>query len=307
MINRNLSSEWLVSDEFKNQRIDYFLKKKIPNLSFPMICTLLRKGIIKINKKKVKNNYTLQEGDIIFSKINLTQNNILKKHNPKKSKDYLKKLIIYQNNDYYIINKPAGLAVQGGTKVNFNLDLILDDIQSKREFRPRLVHRLDRETSGILIISKNIQSANFFGSLFKERKIEKKYFAIVHGKLKKNQDQINNPIITKNKVYESLTKYKVLAIQNDKSFVIIKPFTGRKHQIRKHFFEIGNPIIGDSKYFLKNKKNDTIKNLFLHSYSVRFTDSEGKLRYFKADFPAYFKDIIELFGFKNFGRIENII
>ena len=78
MINRNLSSEWLVSDEFKNQRIDYFLKKKIPYLSFPIICTLLRKGIIKINKKKVKNNYTLQEGDIIFSKINLTQNNILK-------------------------------------------------------------------------------------------------------------------------------------------------------------------------------------------------------------------------------------
>ena len=116
-----------------------------------------------------------------------------------------------------------------------------------------------------LIISKNIQSANFFGSLFKERKIEKKYFAIVHGKLKKNQDQINNPIITKNKVYESLTKYKVLAIQNDKSFVIIKPFTGRKHQDKKTFFEIGNPIIGDSKYFLKKKKKMIQLKIFFYT------------------------------------------
>ena len=124
MVNKqNIPSEWLIDDNFNNQRIDYFLKKKNPSLSFPNICTMLRKGVVKVNGKKVKNTYILKEKDLLVSRLNITSPK-LKKKVSLRHKSFFENLVIFKNKNYYIINKPAGLAVQGGTKVKKNLDKI---------------------------------------------------------------------------------------------------------------------------------------------------------------------------------------
>ncbi len=181
MVNeKNIPSEWLIDDDFTNQRVDYFLKKKNPSLSFPNICKILRKGVVKVNSKRVKNSYILKEKDLVVSRLNISTPNIKKKVSLR-HKSFFDNLVIFKNEDYYIINKPSGLAVQGGTKVKINLDKILESLESNSENRPKLVHRLDKQTSGILIISRNLKTTNFFGDLFKKRKIEKIYITIIHG------------------------------------------------------------------------------------------------------------------------------
>ena len=215
MVNKkNLRSEWLISDEFNNQRIDYFLKKKIPNLNFPTLCTLLRKGIVKINNKKVKNSYVLNKGDHIISSFSCVKP-LLKNKISIKKKLFFESLIIFKNQNYYIINKPSGLAVQGGTKVNFNLDMVLESLKSDALDKPKLVHRIDKQTSGVLVISRNLKTAKYFGELFKSRSIEKIYITIVHGIPQNKEGIIETPLVYNDRVHQSKTKYKVLESKNN--------------------------------------------------------------------------------------------
>ena len=299
MVNKqNIPSEWLIDDNFNNQRIDYFLKKKNPSLSFPNICTMLRKGVVKVNGKKVKNTYILKEKDLLVSRLNISSPK-LKKKVSLRHKSFFENLVIFKNKNYYIINKPAGLAVQGGTKVKKNLDKILENLESNSENRPKLVHRLDKDTSGILIISRNLKTTNFFGDLFKKRMIEKTYITIVHGVPKKKKGKIKIPLTYNEKTYQSETDYVVLESKNNQSIVLVKLLTGRKHQIRKHFFEIGHPILGDIKYNKKIIKLSKVNNLFLHSYSIKFKDIDGNKKFFDCELPNYFKNRIKLLDFKN--------
>ena len=298
MVNKNnIPREWLIDDDFTNQRIDYFLKKKNPSLSFPNICTMLRKGVVKVNYKRVKNSYILKERDLVVSRLNISTPNIKKKVSLR-HKSFFNNLVIFKNQDYYIINKPSGLAVQGGTKVKINLDRILESLESNSENRPKLVHRLDKETSGILIISRNLKTTNFFGDLFKKRKIEKIYITIVHGIPKKKKGKIKIPLTYNEKTYQSETDYNVLESKNNQSIVLVKLLTGRKHQIRKHFFEIGHPIVGDNKYRNEKSKLLKVNNLFLHSYSIEFEDIDGNKKFFDCELPDYFKNRIKLLDFK---------
>ncbi|MFL2650143.1 MAG: pseudouridine synthase [Alphaproteobacteria bacterium] len=173
MVNKqNIPSEWLINEDFTNQRIDYFLKKKNPSLSFPNICTMLRKGVVKVNSKRVKNSYILKVKDLVVSRLNISTPNVIKKVSLR-HKSFFDNLVIFKNEDYYIINKPSGLAVQGGTKIKINLDKILENLESNSEKRPKLVHRLDKETSGILIISRNLKTTNFLETYLKKERLKK--------------------------------------------------------------------------------------------------------------------------------------
>jgi 23S rRNA pseudouridine955/2504/2580 synthase len=303
----NTPTKWNIDDSYENQRIDYFLKKKIPSLSFPSICMLLRKGAVKLNDKKVKNNHLLKKGDSI--KCNFSIN--LPKESEFALDEYTKRsteqLVIHTENDYFIINKPPDLAVQGGTKINKNLDSMLYALNDKSNVKPRLVHRLDKKTSGILIIARNLESAKFFGNLFKTRTIEKTYLAVVEGITEKKSGIIDSPIYYNNKQYEAKTKYLLLKSFNNQSLLILKPITGRKHQIRRHLAQIGCPVIGDDKYneYLHNRKS--LKKLFLHSYSIDFEDKNNKRKIFIAKPPEYFIEILNLLEFKNFMDIKKEI
>ena len=148
------------------------VKKNFSNLSYPSICTIIRKGQIKVNKKQAKNSLVLNLGDKIRLYKIIKQEEKVKKVVPRFSEE-IKKWVIFKDNNLIALNKPSGVAVQGGSKVKINIDALLDSLKYDQTNRPKLVHRIDKRTSGLLLIARNLKAANFLGKLFRERKIKK--------------------------------------------------------------------------------------------------------------------------------------
>ena len=183
-------------------------------------------------------------------------------------------LIIDNNDDFIVLNKKAGISVQGGTKSKKNLVDIFTKSEIFQNTKPFSVHRLDKDTSGVFIMAKHRGSAQLLTSLFRLRKVYKTYLAICHGAISKDfgewkedltRYENNKPIIEKTR-----TIYKVLDKNSICSLVEMKPITGRKHQLRKQLFAIGNPIYGDQKYKINHNNKSINKNLMLHSYQIKF-------------------------------------
>ena len=292
-----------VSPDYENMRIDRWIRKNFNGFTQGYIEKLLRKGKIKINKKKVRSSFKIKTNDIIqFYKIIAHEKKLSYNYIPSKTtiKDN-EKSIIFNNDDYIVINKNADIAVQGGTKSKKNLI----DIYSKSKFfkdsKPFTVHRIDKSTSGVLIIAKNRRTAQFFTSLFRLRKIHKTYIAFCYGEFKNKNGKWVHVLerFEKNKYIKekAITNYKVLDSNSKYSLVEMKPITGRKHQLRKQAFIEGHPILGDDKYsdFKKDKKK-----LMLHSYSLKFMIDNKKVTH-KADLPFYFEEFINKKKFKFLG------
>ena len=293
--------DWIVEDDFNNTRVDYFLKKKLKDFSYPSVCQIIRKGLIKVNDKKVKNNHILSNRDNIKLLKGLIKNESVKGsfHDKFKFKKLLDECLIYNDNNYLAINKPPGLAVQGGSKISNSIDKILEGFTDDFEEKPRLVHRLDKSTSGVLIFAKNLNSASFICDLFKERKINKTYLAVVDGSLKIKQSDITFPIFDGKKKLEAITDYEVVEEKNNFSLLMIIPKTGRKNQIRKHFYLLKKPILGDSKFILeKDSFKKSHSRLYLHSYKTEFVDQENKIISIKAKIPKYFEQFLKRNSFK---------
>jgi len=161
--------------------------------------------------------------------------------------------------------------------------------------KPFIVHRLDKETSGILIIAKNRKYAQLFTSLFRIRKIHKSYLSICHGEMEKDKGLFDDDLIRYDKDRKiserAITNYKVLDKNTNSTLLILNPITGRKHQIRKQLFSIGFPVIGDSKYNFPENKINKNNNLMLHSYSIKFMINEKKYKY-TVKVPDYFKKML---------------
>ena len=201
--------------------------------------------------------------------------------------------MIDDNNDFIVINKKSGISAQGGTKSKNNLIDIFSNSTIFKDTKPYSVHRLDKETSGVMIIAKNYNSAKLLTSLFRLRKIHKTYLAICHGIFKNKKGEIRGNLIKyerEKKIIElAITNYNVISSNNLFSFVELKPITGRKHQLRKQLSFIGNPIVGDSKY--NNIKNKNEKKLMLHAYKIKFMINNEKFN-FKAELPVYFSNYL---------------
>ena len=195
-----------------------------------------------------------------------------------------------------VLNKPSGIPVQFGTKSRKN---ILDIMRSSKEFAnatPFTVHRIDKETTGILIVAKNRKYAQLFTSLFRIRKIHKTYLGLVLGFLDKSKGTLKNELFhyegTKKITTLAITHYKVLDSNNNYSLLILNPETGRKHQLRKQLLIHGNPILGDTKYRLSQNRKSLNNNLMLHAYKINFSISDTKFK-FKAEPPKVFKDYLK--------------
>ena len=199
------------------------------------------------------------------------------------------------------MNKPSGIAVQGGTNIKLNVDMLLDSLKYELKDRPKLIHRIDKNTSGLLLIARNLKSAKFFGEIFRERKIKKKYLLLVKGLIKDKTGEIKIPIITNKKENSATTKYTLITYFNKISLVLASPLTGRKHQIRKHFSMIGHPILGDKRFGLTDNSN-----FFLHSYYTEFQNEKKRLVKLIAPIPDYFKEEISRMNL-NFEKIEDKI
>ena len=295
-----------VKKDYHNSRFDRWFKANIIDLPQSLIQKILRLNKIKINRKKVKSSYRVQLGDIVeiydISKFKISKRPKIIKYKPsRKEVDIYDDYILENNNNFMVINKPRGIAVQAGTKSFRNIIDVLKDSKYFKNTKPFIVHRLDKETSGVLIIAKNREYAQLFTSLFRIRKIHKTYIALTHGKVPNDLKILKDDLITidngKKIIQKAISHLKLLKFSTDFSYVELNPITGRKHQLRKQLYNIGNPIIGDDKYFI-NRRADKIriksKNLLLHAYKVKFM-----INNIQYNFKAKYNDLFENFLKKN--------
>ena len=279
-------------------RLDRWIKNNIGKYPQSLLEKSIRKGKIKLNKKKTNSSYKLKIGDeVSFYNFNYEFKKIKTiKYTPsKKNLDENEKSLIEDNDEFIVINKKAGVSVQGGTKSKNNLIDIFSNSNLFKDTKPYSVHRLDKETSGVMIIAKNYNSAKLLTSLFRLRKVHKTYLAICHGVFKNKKGEIRGNLVKyekEKKISElAITNYNVISSNNFFSFVELKPITGRKHQLRKQLSFMGNPIVGDVKYNIIKSKNKDQKKLMLHSYKIKFLINNKKFN-FKAKLPDYFDDYL---------------
>lgn len=281
-----------VTEAIEKQRIDNFLIKKLKTIPKSMIYRIIRTGKVKINKKKIKPKYKLAIGDqITIPSINITEKGIKKNTvtniiSHTKQIENIFKNILYEDEHLIIINKPSGIAVHGGSGINFGIIEILRKLKPENYFL-ELVHRLDRDTSGILILAKKRSTLRNLHQQLREKKIKKIYITLVHGQWPKNKNSVTVPLL-KTKLFnqknvvqisekgkQSETQFFIKHQYINHTLLLATPITGRTHQIRVHTAHTGHPIVFDSRYGKKNLdlklKNKNLKNrLLLHSHKVSF-------------------------------------
>lgn len=291
----------------EKERIDKFLKE-ITKISREKIKKLIKEEKIVVNDKKVEPSYLLNKNDIIKIFEEETKEEIIK---PEKGKID----IIYEDEDIIVVNKPSGILthptfnIKTGTLLNLLLSHTkLSNIGSP--YRPGVVHRLDKETSGVIVFAKNDFSYWSLIEQFKNRIVKKEYYAIVDGKFPEKKKIVEFKILpdkenpTKMKIHflkgkDALTEIEVEKYMSDFTLLKIRPITGRTHQIRLTLSYLGYPVLGDEKY---GKKTETMKRIALHSYKISFIHPKDKNRIeFTAELPEDF-----LLFLKNKGIIEEI-
>ncbi len=295
-----MKKSYIVDSTYNDMRVDRWIRNSVGKIPQGLIEKNLRSGKIKINKKKIKSSYKIKTGDKIdLFNINFKENLIQKKIKFIPSKEIIRSnenQIIDNNDDFIVLNKNSGISVQGGTKSKKNIIDIFSQSEIFKDTKPYSVHRLDKDTSGVFIIAKKRESAQLLTSLFRLRRVHKTYLAICHGEIEKDKGEWNDELIRydgdKKIVEKAKTYYKVIDKNSEASLVELKPVTGRKHQLRKQLYAIGQPIFGDTKYRLSNSNKGINKNLMLHSYQIRFMIKDVKHTY-TALLPDYFKKLLK--------------
>lgn len=283
-------------------RVDRVVRGLLKNVGYVFLQKLFRQGKIKVNRKKAKASQRLEENDLIqifsnqleqnFSSESYRSPNSAASKNPELKKLY-EEMLIFENDDFLALNKKSGLAVQLGSKLNFCVETILKNVIGEYF----LVHRLDKDTSGVLLVAKNRSCARKLTQLFREGKIQKTYWAIVDGKIRKSgiiQNFIGKSFVSgeermtvtdKDRGKSAITKYRSLEEVGYFTLLKLSPKTGRKHQLRVHCAEtLKAPILGDRKY----NKNVNHKNLFLHAKRLEIAELNIQI---EAPLPRYFREI----------------
>lgn len=255
-----------ISAEFDEVRIDKWFRKKYANAPFSLFAKLQRKKKIKVNGKRVAADFILSESDKVVVYNEMHEQFPFEEGAQKTSRQHkveigkqeieeLKELIIFENSDFFVINKPHGLASQGGSGISISVD---DLIHAMSE-RYKLVHRLDKDTSGCLAIAKKTTAATKFAEMLSEGKIAKKYMAVVLGAPPKRHGFVDLPLLKKGARVEKIevdtsgkpakSEFRLITrIKPNQSLLELEPHTGRTHQLRVHMLAIGCPIMGDGKY-----------------------------------------------------------
>lgn len=297
-----------VTDRNSNQRLDKFLSREFVLYTRGEIIRAIKTRGVLVNSKIAKPSYVLKVGDDIeIGKI--------KEKEELAPNEKIKLEVTYQDKNIIAINKQAGIFVHPTSKESSNTlvnGLIarfpriknIGDGSKEAWARPGIVHRLDKDTSGIMVIARNQSAFDKLKNLFQDRKINKQYLAVVYGKLPQKEGVIEKSIAragnyrkqviagrkTKTKIRPAVTEYRVIREGKKYSLVEARPRTGRMHQIRVHLASIGNPVIGDKMYGLKNKEifKDIIRHL-LHAKSLKF-ELDGKKYFLEATVPEYFRE-----------------
>jgi 23S rRNA pseudouridine955/2504/2580 synthase len=297
-----------VKHEDHDIRLDKWFKRHFQHISFIKIAKLIRKGTIRVNKKKVGIDHRISEGDIILYPTFTETPQDAKIRSNKRLEQELLNAVIYKDANILVLNKPHGIAVQGGSKIKDSIDELSHCLQFEYDEKPKLVHRLDKDTTGVLLLARKTNIAAKLGELFKSKQLKKTYLALVKGCPKPAMGKIDIPLEKSlhskfekmeksSKGAKSITLYKVLDHAGHKySLVELELVTGRTHQIRAHLSMIDCPILGDEKYGNRADLFKGIdKKLYLHSYKTDIS-LDGKKYTFVAPLPNYFKHALNTLG-----------
>ena len=299
----------LISRDEAGIRLDRVIRSRFPNLRQGQLEKLLRLGKIRLDAKKVKAGKRVQTGQEIEFRINLnkylseqsspkinTTKPVISDTARRQAISLLESWKIDETSEWIAINKPDGVAVQGGSKVKFHVDRLLQE--GFGDQRPKLVHRIDKDTSGILLLAKTQKSARLLTKYFREQAISKTYLAFCVGKIGKS-GSISEPVtkylqkgiekmrVDKEEGVSAISLYERIFYNNGISFVCLRPVTGRTHQLRVHLNFIGKPILGDWKY-AGNKAHPAVefdKKLHLHAHFMTLPDGQQ----IKAEVPEHMK------------------
>lgn len=280
----------VINEDNNNRRVDNYLISILKNVPKSKIYKIIRRGEVRINSSRVKASYKLKAGDKLRIPPNIYINEKNIKNINQDTLDLHTNDILFENSNYLITNKNANISVHGGTKNNIGL---IDIFRKKFNKDLDLCHRLDKNTTGCLVLAKNKKSVLHFNKLLKDQNITKKYHAILKGQLKQNIE-INEPIYKddKNKRKLAMTQFNIIETFNDLTLVEVIIFTGRTHQIRIHSKMINHPILFDSRYgdldFNKTIELKTVKNIALHAKNITFKDMNNKRISADSPYPESF-------------------
>ena len=295
----NKLEQFIIPESEDQSRLDRCLRRNLGEINQSLLEKSLRSKHILLNGKKAKASDKIEKNQIITyeSSLFFKDKRVFSTISKNKKSFYLdlyKKTLIKENKNWIILNKPNKIAVQGGTGQNKNIDELLRSISNDCQFK--LVHRLDKDTSGILVIAKNLKTAKIFHDFFKNKRIIKLYLAIISPPPSKNDKYITSNIekssfsnvrkmtISDIKGKFAKTYMKTLVKNSKYALVLLYPITGRTHQLRVHMNYIGCSIIGDKKYKLNKNFQDNEDFLKLHSYIIQFP----KNNCIKAPLPEHF-------------------
>ncbi len=266
--------EFSISSDFHDVRLDKFLCKTYQEIPLSGIYKMIRKGNVKVNKKKKKQNYRLQAGDTVrvWEATAPTANKEFLPLSPK-DKEFTKRCIVYQNNDILLCNKPAGMVIHAGSNHNHGLTELIISYTQNPDFT--FVHRIDKMTSGLVLGTKNVSTARKLSKCIRDHKVEKKYILLVEGIvteehfslntfLKTEEDRVRSYSDGTDGAKEARSSFKVVQRGKKRTLLEAQLHTGRKHQLRVQMATIGHPIVGDQKY---GSKGQTTR-MFLLSQSL---------------------------------------
>lgn len=288
-------------------RLNRWFLKEYPSLTLGRLQKLLRTKQIKVDGKKAEANTRLSAGQELRLPP-LDNEKAIK--NPdvvsKSDTDFIQSMVIFKDDNIIVLNKPSGLAVQGGTNTDRHIDGMLEALKFENSEKPKLVHRIDKDTSGILVLARNRRYAELLTKAFREHMLQKTYLVLAIGNLKNPEgeikialDKVGEKMEPSDEGKKAVTRFKVLDTAGEKfTLLTAEPLTGRTHQIRAHMECAGCPILGDNKYFGQSRKRfpELSSKLHLHAYKIDLSPVYNKKLVVKAPLPDYFKNDIKFLG-----------
>ena len=311
-----------VSGDENAMRLDRWFKSHYPGLGFGALQKLLRSGQVRVDGGRAKSDTRLVTGQSV--RVPPLAVDAVDKSGPLTGKtirgqedgDVLRKMLLHEDEKVLVFNKPSGLAVQGGSGVVRNVDDMLEAWRNKKGEKPRLVHRIDRDTSGCLVVARTRGAAQFLTKMFRERETGKTYWALCKGRPRRHEGKISNWLVKEQTpdgdrmriaqhgedgADHAVTHYRVIETAGQQlSWMELQPYTGRTHQLRIHMLDLGCPIIGDPKYFEHDSNWEFpggIQNrLHLHARRIQIPHPSGGMIDVVAPLPPHMVQSWNLLG-----------